>query len=147
MADDSTQPVRCLVVPSDAGFLLIPSASVAEIVPLAFDQQEAEGTLLGYMAWRGVKVPVYSMEGMAGMDMPEFAKRSKAVIFYPWKGMDKNAFFALATQHDPRPRLISDNDFQETDAAKIESDFVSASFQYDGESALIPDLKAIAQQQ
>jgi hypothetical protein len=31
---DTMQPVRCLIVPADPGFLVIPSAAVAEIVPL-----------------------------------------------------------------------------------------------------------------
>mgnify|MGYP000070711594 CR=1 FL=1 len=30
---DTMQPVRCLIVPADPGFLVIPSAAVAEIVP------------------------------------------------------------------------------------------------------------------
>ena len=147
MVDETIQPVRCLVVPSDPGFLVIPSAAVAEIVPLALKEGSAEGNLLGLMAWRGVQVPVYSMEGLAGMSIPEFGKRSKAFVFYPWKGMDKNMFFAIATLHDPRPRLLASNDIQASDDDQSDNAFIRASFRYDGEPALIPDLQAISQQQ
>lgn len=146
MVDETIQPVRCLIVPSDPGFLVMPSAAVAEVVPLTLDEASNEGNLLGTMTWRGVKVPVYSMEGLAGMNIPEFGKRSKACIFYPWKGTDKNMFFAIATNHDPRPRLLSSDDIKASDDERAESEFISASFLYDGEPALIPDLKAISSQ-
>jgi len=147
MVDETIQPVRCLVVPSDPGFLVIPSAAVAEIVPLALKEGSAEGNLLGLMTWRGVQVPVYSMEGLAGLSIPVFGKRSKAFVFYPWKGMDKNMFFAIATLHDPRPMLLASDDIQASDDDQSDNAFIRASFRYDGEPALIPDLQAISQQQ
>lgn len=146
MVERTLQPVRCLVAPAEHGFLVIPSAAVAEIVPLSLNDSEAEGDLLGHMAWRGIQVPVYSMEGLSGLNTPDFGKRSKALIFYPWKGTDKNMFFAIATLHDPRPRLLSSDDIQASDDDQAESEFISASFLYDGELAFIPDLQAISQQ-
>ena len=146
MVDKTIQPVRCLVVPSDPGFLVIPSAAVAEVVTLVLNEDSAEGNLLGVMAWRGVQVPVYSMEGLAGMSVPVFGKRSKAFVFYPWKGMDKNTFFAIASLHDPRPRILSSDDIKTSDDDQSENAFIRASFRFDGEPALIPDLQAISQQ-
>jgi len=146
MVDKESQPVRCLIVPSDPGFLVIPSASVAEIVSLSVNDDTAAGSLLGHMTWRSVDVPVYSMEGLAGLDVPSFGKRSKAFVFFPWKGAEKNAFFAIAIKHDPRPRLLKSEDIKESDDDQSENDFILASFRYDGEAALIPDLKAISQQ-
>ena len=151
MVDETTDKeigsVRCLIVPADPGLLVIPSAAVAEIVPLSLDESLAEGNLLGFMSWRGVDVPVYSMEGMTGNDIPEFGKRSKAFIFYPWKGSEKNMFFAIAIRHDPRPRLLSSEDVKASDDDQEDKDFICASFIYDGEIAVIPDLQAISLQQ
>jgi chemotaxis signal transduction protein len=146
MEDEQIQPVRCLIVPSDPGFLVIPSAAVAEIIPLALNEDSAEESLLGHMTWRGVQVPVYSMEGLAGMSVPVTGKRCKALIFYPWKGSDKNAFFAIAALHDPRPRLLSGDDLSESDDDQPANAFIRARFRYDGEPALIPDLQAISKQ-
>jgi chemosensory pili system protein ChpC len=150
MEDDTTdnaiEPVRCLIVPADPGFLIIPSAAVAEIVPLSLNDALAEGNLLGIMSWRGVDVPVYSMEGMIGGDIPEYGKRSKAFVFYPWKGSEKDMFFAIAIKHDPRPKLLSSEDIKAADGDQADSQFVSASFLYDGEVAVIPDLQAISLQ-
>lgn len=148
MVDDTEtmQPVRCLIIPADPGFMVIPSAAVAEIVPLSLGDTKAEGNLLGNMAWRGVEVPVYSMEGMAGLSVPEFGKRSKALVFYPWKGEEKNKFFAIATMYDPRPRLLSGDDIKVNEEGHGDNDFISASFLYDGELAVIPDLKEISRQ-
>jgi len=147
MVDKNNQPVRCLIVPSDPGFLVIPSAAVAEIVPLAFNEDTADGNLLGHMAWRGVQVPVYSMEGLAGLDVPVFGKRSKAFVFFPWKGMEKDLFFAIAIMHEPRPRLLTDEDIKASDDDQSKNPFIRASFKFDGEDALIPDLQVISQQQ
>jgi len=146
MVDKTIPPVRCLVVPSDPGFLVIPSAAVAEIVPLVINEDSAEGNLLGLLAWRGVQVPVYSMEGLAGMSIPVFGKRSKAFVFYPWKGTDKNTFFAIASLHDPRPRLLSSDDIKASDDDQSDNAFIRASFRFDGEPALVPDLQAISRQ-
>jgi chemosensory pili system protein ChpC len=146
MVEKKLQPVRCLVVPAENGFLVIPSAAVAEIVPLSLNDSEGEGDLLGHMTWRGIQVPVYSMEGLSGFSTPDFGKRSKALIFYPWKGTENNMFFAIATLHDPRPRLLSSDDIQASDDDQAESEYISASFLYDGELAFIPDLQAISQQ-
>jgi hypothetical protein len=55
-------------------------------------------------------------------------------------------FFAIATRHDPRPRLLSSDDIKASDDEQSENEFISASFLYDGELALIPDLQAIASQ-
>jgi len=151
MVDKATEKeiesVRCLVVPADPGFLVIPSAAVAEIVPLSVNDSLAEGSLLGFMSWRGIEVPVYSLEGMSGGDVPEFGKRSKAFIFYPWKGAKKDLFFAIAIKHDPRPRLLSSDDIKSNKEEQFDNEFISASFLYDGEIAVIPDLKAISLQQ
>ena len=92
-------------------------------------------------------MPVYSMEGLSGNEIPEFGKRSKAFIFYPWKGSDKNMFFAIATLHDPRPRLLTSEDIKASDNELTDNDFISASFIFDGELAVIPDLQAISLQQ
>ena len=146
MVEKTIQPVRCLVVQADLGFLVIPSAAVAEVVPLLLDDTSSDGNLLGFITWRGIKVPVYSMEGLAGLSIPEFGKRSKAFVFYPWKGTDKNMFFAIASQYDPRPRLVSSDDIKASDDDQNKSDFISASFLYDGELAVIPDLQAISLQ-
>ena len=145
--DKGIESVRCLIVPSAPGFLVIPSAAVAEIVPLSLNATHAEGNLLGFMSWRGIEVPVYSIEGMTGGEIPEFGKRSKVFIFYPWKGAEKNLFFAIAIKHDPRPRLLSREDITPNDNEPLDSDFISASFIYDGEIAVIPDLQAISLQQ
>ena len=145
--DKTIESVRCLIVPADPGFMVIPSAAVAEIIPFSINDSLSEGNLLGLMSWRGIEVPVYSIEGMIGGEIPDFGKRSKVFIFYPWKGADKKLFFAIAIKHDPRPRLLSSDDIKSNDQEQIESDFISASFLYDGEIAIIPDLQAISLQQ
>jgi chemotaxis signal transduction protein len=42
--------------------------------------------------------------------------------------------------------LLSSNDIEASDDDQAESEFISASFLYDGELAFIPDLQAISQQ-
>jgi chemosensory pili system protein ChpC len=145
-ADEPLEPVRCLVVPSEPGFLVIPSAAVAEVVPLNLNQGSSAKDMVGYISWRGLEVPVYTMEGLTGKDVPDYGKRSKACVFYPWKGSEKHKFFAIATNHDPRPRLLGSDDIKASDDDHADNEFVKASFLFDGESAIIPDLQAISQQ-
>ena len=55
--------------------------------------------LMGTMQWRGVTVPVLSFEKLVTGSQPHYGRRSKVCVFYPWKGADKEQFFAIASIH------------------------------------------------
>ncbi len=144
MASETEQSVRCLVIPAENINVIVPSAAVAEVVPMNISYDDDNEFSLGTMEWRGVKVPVFSFEKLLTGEQPDYGKRSKACVFYPWKGADKEQFFAIVSMHDPRPRLLSGDDIQKEKGGGTESSYVQQSFQYNDEAAVIPDLLAIS---
>jgi chemotaxis signal transduction protein len=144
MESEPDNPVRCLIIPAENINVVVPSAAVAEVVPLNISNTDNNDSTMGTMEWRGVTVPVFSFEKLLTGQQPQYGRRSKACIFYPWKGADSERFFAIVSMQDPRPRLLSDEDIQLGEDNEADSSYVQASFRYEDESAVIPDLLAIS---
>ena len=144
MESETKNPVRCLVIPTENLNVVVPSAAVAEIVSLNISNADDNENLMGTMQWRGVTVPVFSFEKLLTGEQPHYGQRSKVCVFYPWKEAAKEQFFAIVSMHDPHPRLLSGDDIQADEGTETESKYIQASFSYDDESAVIPDLVAIS---
>jgi len=145
MENESANPVRCLIIPAENINVIVPSATVAEVVPLNINDTGGGDNAMGTMQWRGVTVPVFSFEKLLTGEQPQYdSRRARACVFYPWKGADKEHFFAIVSMQDPRPRLLTGNDIQSDADAGHDSVYVQASFRYEDESAVIPDLKAVS---
>lgn len=143
MDPEIKKSVRCLVIPTENLNVIVPSAAVAEIVPLNITDTDDNENLIGTMQWRGVKVPVFSFEKLLTGEQPDYNQRSKVCVFYPWKGADKEQFFAIVSLYDPRPRLLSD-DIQFDEESDLDSKYIQMGFRYEDESAVVPDLMAIS---
>lgn len=143
MEEGSTKAVRCLIIPMENLNVVVPSAAVAEIVPLNISDTGENDNLMGTMQWRGVTVPVLSFEKLVTGSQPQYGRRSKVCVFYPWKGADKEQFFAIASMHDPRSRLLT-GDIKSDDDSDLDSTYIQTSFKYEDESAVVPDLMAIS---
>lgn len=143
METESTSAVRCLIIPMENLNVVVPSAAVAEIVPLNITDTDDNDKLMGTMQWRGVSVPVFSFEKLVTGEQPQYSRRSKVCVFYPWKGADKEQFFAIVSMHDPRSRLLT-GDIESDDESELDSSYIQTSFRYEDESAVVPDLMAIS---
>ncbi|VAW66006.1 hypothetical protein MNBD_GAMMA11-409 [hydrothermal vent metagenome] len=89
MSDD---PIKCIVLKINEDVLLMPNASVAEIVPIRniINVANKPGWMLGYIDWRGNSVPLISFEAMGGVRMPSLAAGTvKAAVLFS-TGDDKN---------------------------------------------------------
>jgi chemotaxis signal transduction protein len=124
--------------------VVVPSAAVAEIVPLNISNTDGNDNLMGTMQWRGVTVPVLSFEKLVTGTQPQYSRRSKVCVFYPWKGANKEQFFAIVSMQDPRSRLLTGHIKSDDDSDVVDSDYIQTSFKYEDESAVIPDLMAIS---
>lgn len=99
--------IPTFVVPLQKSSILVPNATVAEIIPYE-PLQRVQGTpdwFLGFLGWRGVQVPVVSFE-MLTVERGSFSLVSVAsaslVILKVLGTSDRLKFFAIVAQALPR---------------------------------------------
>lgn len=145
MADELPEQIASLLIPMMGRPLLIPNVAVAEIV--SWDQpQKQEDTpdwLLGTVDWRGVELPVISLERMNSSEI-EDADVGQRLAVINGVGECKLPFYAISVQGLPRLVRV----FPE----ELSSEEVSEDPAYDtlvmvsGERAVIPDLSSVERQ-
>ncbi len=114
--NESHQIVRSLLLPLANGeSLLVPSAAVAEIISYAAPQP-AEGApswLVGWMEWRGARLPLVSFEARMGGDAAHASRGRRIVVLNTITGEIDPPFIALVLETLPRPLLV--------DAGKVDA--------------------------
>ena len=133
-------------VPLQKSNVLVPNATVAEIIPYEPLQrvQDSPDWMLGYLGWRGVQVPVVSFE-MLTVERGSFSLVSVAsarlVILKSLSDDPVSPFYAIVAQALPRLVRITERELFETGekAEKTELQRV----RYGDDLVSIPDLDFI----
>ena len=137
--------VRSLWVPLEDINLLVPNVAIAEVIGYQpFELVETENDwLLGSLRWRGIIIPVVSMEAMCNLALPESGRNARIAIVNSTQYRSKLAFYAIVTSGIPR-LINADNDAL-GEAIDIDGlpDTVASQVQIGSERAIIPDLQAV----
>ncbi|MGN2244595.1 chemotaxis protein CheW [Frateuria sp. GZRR33] len=137
--------IRCVLVPVGQLRLLLPNATVAEVITLPTPEpvEGAPEWLLGRIAWRGWRVPLVSFTKLAGA--PE-GDADLAVRVAVLKALGNNArlpFVAVVTQGFPRLTTLNAELIIPThDGAPLPAG-VKAQVLVRDDIAVIPDLEGI----
>ena len=142
---DSTNIIRGVLIQVAEARLLLPNATIAEVLSYADPEPVADAPdwLLGRMRWRGWQLPLVSFSRFSGIAEDRGGLGSKVIVLKALGGDAKHPFFALLTQGFPRlvtvteGSLVSDSD----DAGVPEG--VLARVRLNEDDALLPDLAAI----
>ena len=142
---DSTNIIRGVLIQVAEARLLLPNATIAEVLSYADPEPVADAPdwLLGRMRWRGWQLPLVSFSRFSGIAEDRGGLGSKVIVLKALGGDAKHPFFALLTQGFPRlvtvteGSLVSDSD----DAGVPEG--VLARVRRNEDDALLPDLAAI----
>lgn len=140
--------IAALIVPLSEYQMLLPNVSVAEVIPWQeFSQRESSpgdaDAVLGSLSWRGVEVPLLSIEILQGADAPKLGSASAIAVLNSYTGDDKMPFFAIVTQGLPRLSR-----FGEEQLLEVKKDLQvgeTAWVELNGETLLIPDLQSFEQ--
>lgn len=137
--------IRCVLVPVGQLRLLLPNATVAEVITLPTPEpvQGAPEWLLGRIAWRGWRVPLVSFTKLAGA--PE-GDADLAVRVAVLKALGNNArlpFVAVVTQGFPRLTTLNAELIIPTHDGAPLPPGVKAQVLVRDDIAVIPDLEAI----
>jgi len=106
MSDSDLLPreIRCVLVPVGNLRLLLPNATVAEVITQGTPEPvpNAPQWLLGRIAWRGWRVPLVSFTQLAGAEEGDAALSVRVAVLKALGGDPKLPFVAVLTQGFPR---------------------------------------------
>ena len=143
---DTVKDVYSFLIPMMENSLLLPNATVAEIVPfmnvdLMDDAETSDDWQLGQIVWRNIKIPVVSLERIQGKKELGELRRSRIAIVYTLNGNQEVPYVAIMVQGIPRLIPVDENNSKALDQ-ELEKG-VKAWVDLEGRKALIPDLDLI----
>ena len=142
MARDLPEQLRCQLVPTAAAPLLLPNTAVAEVVGYVRPEDAGEGPpwLLGTVAWRGLRLPLVSLEALWGREDAPPTRR--VVVMNGVKGEEALPFYALAAAGIPHLLTVR-REALEADPEGETPPLVKARVKVAGQEAVLPDLDAL----
>jgi chemosensory pili system protein ChpC len=141
---DNIQEVYSLMIPTVNSNILLPNTNVAEVVPfsnveLFGDNSDKPDWFLGHLLWRGIDIPLISIDLIKGEQSAQANKRSRVAIAHTLNENSELPYLAIVVQGIPRLshvrtdniQFIQDDTLSEAEKMRVEIDSVAAS---------IPDL-------
>ncbi len=138
--------VHTLLIAMDFGYLLVPSAMVAEVLPLptVYGADVARHWILGQINWRGLSIRAVSFERMVSDLRPTLENYSRIVVFYPLPGRGDRDYFGILSSKDPRSTLVNEDLVPRSLPENVSGRYIASVIEVSGEAAAIPDLDALA---
>lgn len=134
--------IRCLLIPTDGETLLLPIATMAEVVDIA-ELQAMDDTppwLLGQIEWGNRQVPVFSFSALInGKDAGALSARSKIMVLKSLSDSARVPYLGLLLGNLPRPVVAKEDTLVSTGDEK-KSLGVYSRITIDGQEAIIPDI-------
>lgn len=96
--------IRCVLVPVGQQRLLLPNATIAEVISLPTPEPVAGAPawLLGRIAWRGWSVPLVSFTALAGVGEADAGQVPRVAVLKALGNQPQMPFIAVVTHGFPR---------------------------------------------
>lgn len=137
--------IRCVLVPVGNLRLLLPNATVAEVITLPTPEpvEGAPDWLLGRIAWRGWRVPLLSFTRLAGAEEGDAELSMRVAVLKALGGNPQLPFVAVVTQGFPRLTTLNAELIIPTHDGNPLPPGVRAQVLVRDDVAVIPDLEGI----
>src|SRR5215468_1265919 len=109
MAELTTREIRGVMIPVTGGRVLLPNATVAEVITYSTPEKIANAPdwLLGRLSWRGWRLPLFSFSMLSGNAKQENTSNAKVAVLKGIGGNAKIPFVAMLAQGFPRLTTIT----------------------------------------
>lgn len=143
MSDPLPREIRCVLVPVGDLRLLLPNATIAEVITQSRAESVANAPewLLGRIAWRGWRVPLVSFTRLAGTAEGDAEQIVRVAVLKALGGNPKLPFIAVQTQGFPRLTTLNAELILPTHDGKPLPPGVRAHVLVRDDVAMIPDLE------
>lgn len=137
--------IRGVMVPVTDGRVLLPNATVAEVISYTTPEKVpgAPPWLLGRLAWRGWRLPLFSFPILAGQMEDERRSNARVAVLKALGGHAGMPFLALLAQGFPRLTTITQEALIPTSDEHPHAPGVRAEVLVRDDRAVIPDLDVI----
>ncbi len=137
--------IRGLMILVSNGRVLMPNASVAEVITYADPERvpNAPDWLLGKVSWRGWRIPLISFSLMAGMALEERTSGAKVAVVKALDNPLKLPYIGMLTQGFPRLTSISPDILVPNLDFTAERPGVLVNLMVRDDQVVIPDMSAI----
>ena len=143
---DTSQDIRGVLIQVAGGRLLLPNATIAEVLSYADPDPVADAPdwLLGRIRWRGWQLPLVAFARLTGIAEEQGGLGSKVVVLKALGGDPKAPYFAILTQGFPRLVTVArDTVVTDTSSGEALPEAVQARVLLNEDEALLPDLEHV----
>jgi chemosensory pili system protein ChpC len=137
--------VRGVMITVNQGRLLLPNASVAEVITFSEPEPVANAPawMLGQIRWRGWRLPLLSFSRFAGWSDEEGQVGAKVVVLKALGGNAKLPYFAMISQGFPRLVTVANSALAESHSIKELPIGIHSMVTLNGDPAAVPDLMSL----
>lgn len=148
MSDLLPREIRCVLVPVGNLRLLLPNATIAEVITQSRAEPVANAPewLLGRISWRGWRVPLVSFTKLAGTEEGDAELIVRVAVLKALGANPKLPFIAVQTQGFPRLTTLNAELILPTHDGKPLPAGVRAHVLVRDDVAMIPDLEWMEQE-
>lgn len=142
----NAQPdIRGVLISVTGGRLLLPNASVAEVITFSEPEVLANAPewLLGRVRWRGWRLPLLSFSRLTGWSEEGGQMGAKVAVLKALGGNAKLPFFAVLSQGFPRLVTVSASALKQSHDIKDLPLGVHARVTLNDDPAVVPDLLSV----
>lgn len=143
--EKQTSDIRGVMISVTNGRLLLPNATVAEVITFSEPEPipKAPDWLLGRIRWRGWRIPMLSFAKLAGYASEEGERGAKVAVFKALSGHPRLPFFCMITQGFPRLTTVSRDELLERAEDEPLPHGALMRVRLRDDDAVIPDLEDI----
>ncbi len=142
----TSQDIRGVLIQVAGGRLLLPNATIAEVLSYADPEPVANAPdwLLGRIRWRGWQLPLVAFARLSGIAEEQGGLGSKVIVLKALGGDPKAPYFAILTQGFPRLVTVArDTVVTDTSSGEALPEGVQARVLLNEDEALLPDLEHV----
>lgn len=147
MATPLPEQVAGLLIPMVGRPMILPNVAVAEIVPWKRPTRKDNASpawLLGRVEWRGLQVPLISLELMNNIELDD-AQHGSRIAVVNGVGKTKMPFYAISIQGIPRLLRVYPEDITQEEQLP-DKPALAWQMAVNGERMVVPDLDYVESQ-
>lgn len=147
MATPLPEQVAGLLIPMVGRPMILPNVAVAEIVPWKRPTRKdnaAPPWLLGRIEWRGLQVPLISLELMNNVELDD-AQQGSRIAVVNGVGKTKLPFYAISIQGIPRLLRVYQDDITQEEQLP-DKPALAWQMAVNGERMVVPNLDYVEEQ-
>jgi len=137
--------IRGVMITVGQGRLLLPNASVAEVITFSDPEpvENAPDWMLGRIRWRGWRLPLVSFSRLAGWSQESGQIGAKVAVLKALGGNPRLPYFAVLSQGFPRLVTVSRAGLAETRDGKVQPLGIHSQVMLNDDAAVVPDLASL----